>query len=468
MTVAARVRDRSPWACRRVLAAMEVEAKVAAAHNPASRVTSTPMAEADAVLMLLGNTCVNDTRVLKEAQSLSQAGYRVSVCCDNQHGSLSDALQNGVQLRRVDMSLLAALPRWAQALVTRLRAQAAPRSSAHASPPRVSAPARPSRWMNVGAARLVLKLLRHGVIRRAALLACVGQQARVVHAHDLETLPAGVALARRLGAHLVYDAHELERHSIGLSRLESRVLGWLESRLISRAARVITVSDSIAAHLARVCDIRLPVVVMNSPNLAEQRATAQGLRAQLALAVEVPLAVYVGRLARMRGVDQVLPVLAAWPQLHLACVGGRDAAFAAHLLQRAQDLGVAARLHLVDAVPPFEVVDFIRSADLALVLSQDACLSYRYSLPNKLFEATFAGLPICASDLPEQRHFVAQAGNGVVVRGDDSGAIAHAMRDVYRRRQQLRPDATRLAALTTRYGWQSQSCKLLALYGALP
>ena len=426
------------------------------------------MAEANAVLMLLGNTCVNDTRVLKEAQSLSQAGYRVSVCCDNQHGALGDALQEGVYLRRVDMSLLAALPRWVQALITRLRAPAPPSLTSTAAVPPVVPSARSQRWLRYGPLRLALKLLRQAVIRRAALRICGGQSVQVVHAHDLETLAAGVALARRLGAHLVYDAHELERHSIGLSAFESRVLGWLESRLISRAARVITVSDSIAAHLAHAYDIALPVVVMNSPNLAAQRAAPQGLRAQLALGADVPLAVYVGRLAPQRGVDEVLPVLRAWPELHLACVGGRDAGFAACLKQRAQALGVAARLHLVDPVPSFEVVDFIRSADLAVVLGQDACLSYRYSLPNKLFEATFAGLPICASDLLEQQHFIAQAGNGVVVRGDDSDAIARGMRDVYQRRQQLRPDAARLTALTLRYEWQTQSKKLLALYAALP
>ena len=423
--------------------------------------------EGNAVLMLLGNTCINDTRVLKEAQSLSQAGYRVSVCCDNLHGALGDALHDGVYLRRVDMSLLAMLPRWARALITRLRAAAAPAPIPTTVAPQVATSARAQRWMRYGPLRLVLKLLRHAAIRRAALRACGGLSVQVVHAHDLETLPAGVALAQRLGAHLVYDAHELERHSVGLSALESRVLGRLESRLIKRAARVITVSDSIAAHLAQVCDIPLPVVVMNSPNLAEQRPACQGVRAQLALDADVPLAVYIGRLAPERGVDQLLPVLRAWPALHLVCVGGRDASFAANLVQRAQALGVAARLHLVDAVPPFEVVDFIRCADLAVVLGQDACLSYRYSLPNKLFEATFAGLPICASDLLEQQRFIEQAGNGVVVRGDDSEAIARGMHEVYQRRQQLRPDAARLAALTVRYEWQAQSKKLLAIYGAL-
>ena len=420
------------------------------------------------VLMLVGNTCANDTRVLKEAQSLSGAGYRVSVLCDDDHGRLGDTVQDGVQLRRVDMSLLASLPPWAQALMTRLRGAHMPLPGAAGAPSTVSAPRRTPRWINYGPVRLLIKLLRHRAIRRVALASMGTAPVQVVHAHDLETLPAALALARRTGAQVVYDAHELERHSVGLSALESLVVGTVEARLIKRVARVITVTDTIAAYLARVCDILLPVVVMNSPNLAEQARVTRGLRAQLELAVEVPLAVYIGRLAPHRGVDQVLPVLSAWPQLHLACVGGRDAAYADDLMHRAQARGVAARLHLLAAVPPFEVVDFIRSADLAVVLGQGVCLSYLYSLPNKIFEASFAGLPVCASDMPEQRRFIEQVGNGVLVNGADSDAITHAMREVYQRREQLRLDDVRLAHIVDTYGWQAQSRKLLALYEALP
>lgn len=425
------------------------------------------MTDATRVLMLVGNTCVNDTRVLKEAQSLRQAGYRVSVLCDDDHGRLGDAVQDGVQLRRVDMSVLASLPRWLQALVTRVRGAHAPLPGAGGTVATISAPPRTSRWINYGPLRLLIKLMRQRAIRRAALARMGAAAVQVVHAHDLETLPAALALARRAGAPVVYDAHELERHSVGLSALESRLLGALESRLIKRVARVITVSDAIAAYLARVCDVLLPVVVMNSPNLAEQRGVARGLRAQLALAADIPLAVYVGRLAPHRGIDQLLPVLSAWPQLHVACVGGCDAAYAAGLTRRAQEHGVVSRLHLVAAVPPFEVIDFIRSADLAVVLGQGVCLSYLYSLPNKLFEASFAGLPICASDMPEQRRFVEQVGNGVLVNGTDSDAITHGMREVYQRRAQLRLDEARLSDVIDTYGWQAQSRKLLALYEAL-
>ena len=76
-------------------------------------------------------------------------------------------------------------------------------------------------------------------------------------------------------------------------------------------------------------------------------------------------------------------------------------------------------------------------------------------------------MPVCASDLPEQRRFVEQLGNGVLVNGTDSDAIIHGMREVYRRREQLRLDAARLSHIIDTYGWQAQSRKLLALYEAL-
>src|SRR5690349_19713297 len=56
-----------------------------------------------------------------------------------------------------------------------------------------------------GLVRLARTALRTGaLVRRARLV-----EADIVHAHDLDTLPAGWLLARRRNARLVYDAHEL-------------------------------------------------------------------------------------------------------------------------------------------------------------------------------------------------------------------------------------------------------------------
>ena len=55
-------------------------------------------------------------------------------------------------------------------------------------------------------ARLARMLVRSARIARAARRL---PSPSVVHANDLDTLPAGLLLARRSGARLVYDAHEL-------------------------------------------------------------------------------------------------------------------------------------------------------------------------------------------------------------------------------------------------------------------
>jgi glycosyltransferase involved in cell wall biosynthesis len=88
-------------------------------------------------------------------------------------------------------------------------------------------------------------------------------------------------------------------------------------------------------------------------------------------------------------------------------------------------------------------------------------------MPNKLFEMTFAGLPICASDLPDQRRFIEEAGNGVLMNEKSPSDITRALREVWERRGALRPDVDKLERLARKYAWSSQKAELLALYGRL-
>jgi glycosyltransferase involved in cell wall biosynthesis len=66
-------------------------------------------------------------------------------------------------------------------------------------------------------------------------------------------------------------------------------------------------------------------------------------------------------------------------------------------------------------VPHDEVTQIVSSADFGLCLIEDASLSYRYSLPNKLFEYIFAGLPVVASNLPAIKKIVLDFNLGVVI-----------------------------------------------------
>src|SRR5690606_22023355 len=65
-------------------------------------------------------------------------------------------------------------------------------------------------------------------------------------------------------------------------------------------------------------------------------------------------------------------------------------------------------IHLHDPVPHEQVVAIVKNADVGLCFVENVSLSDYYSLPNKLFEYAFSGLPVLASDFPEIGKIVRQ------------------------------------------------------------
>lgn len=65
-------------------------------------------------------------------------------------------------------------------------------------------------------------------------------------------------------------------------------------------------------------------------------------------------------------------------------------------------------IHLHDPVPHERVVAIVKNADVGLCFVENVSLSDYYSLPNKLFEYAFSGLPVLASDFPEIGKIVRQ------------------------------------------------------------
>ena len=289
----------------------------------------------------------------------------------------------------------------------------------------------------------------------------------VIHAHDLVTLPTAARIARRLKTQLVYDSHELELHR---NAPYSAIAQWwrarMESRHIVEADLVITVSDSIADHLAQQYQIPRPLVVLNAPSFDVQahEHTTVSLRTQLGLSNEVPLAVYVGRVTFGRGVEFCVQALAHHPELHVATVGPREAATENRLNTLAEKLGVTSRLHLVDPVPPNTVVPFIRDADVSLLPIQNVCLSYYYCMPNKLLESVTGGVPVAVANLIELRNFVEKNRCGVVMDETNPVEIAQAIRRICDDRASYCLDDTQINAMKQKYSWETQARTLLAHY----
>lgn len=462
------------------------------------------------VVMLVNNPCVNDSRVIKEAEALAASGRWVAVICQWCEGLPRHEQVRGVEYYRIDTALKAP-GEIIRKLMIRMGLSTSPGSLGHGE----DVLNKQLRWPSITFARSrgsigrikeflvslrlypyvflpayaiywTLRKIKHLVgcslrtcmrhiywltefedFGLAAERAAVSLGPEVVHAHDLATLPTGSRVARICGARLIYDSHELEMH-------RNSAFPWyvwkrrrlLEQRHIRKADAVITVSDSIADHLASDYDILRPVVIINAPNPPARDTGKEGLRQTLGLKDE-PIAVYVGSVTVNRGIEQCVHALVRIPNLRLALVGPRRPRTEQEVTQLAERLGVRNRLYLVDPVPPEDVVSFISSADVSVVPIQDVCLSYRYCLPNKLFESAFAGLPIAASNFPELRRFIDCCGCGVTMDQADPDDIAEKIQLLLYDPIRYRLSLAEQAALLSIYGWPVQAKKLCNLYDNL-
>lgn len=462
------------------------------------------------VVMLVRNSVDIDTRVRKEAASLSRAGYNVHVIGTRlaKDQLPETSVLDGIPVQRLLFSrrpfASAATYRWravhgarhrddrlARAQLRRDKWDARARDGEVPGPVAGAASgvarvqARSAAAWAVGSHRLsgavhggrratydAVSTLREPfeyALQVRPMIAALRPD--IIHAHDLNTLYAAWSYAWRSGAALVYDAHELERHRNAVWTPTSKFLAWAnESALVSRAAATITVSEGIADEMVRMYSIARPVVVLNSPPLSAAGAAAPrvDLREQLGLGPEHRLVVYVGKHARGRGVDTVVASLAHLPAYwHAAVLGPRETSSDAQLAAAAETAGVRHRVHLVAPVPSASVPAFIRRADVSVNPIQNVCRSYDLSLPNKLFDAVFAGLPVVVGRLEEAADFVTTHRIGVVYDETEPAELAEALLAVTTERPPGLDDFAAMEALRREVSWEAQEAKLLGLYARL-
>jgi glycosyltransferase involved in cell wall biosynthesis len=408
----------------------------------------------DVAVVLVRNAVTHDARVLRAARTLQELGYRTTIV-----GVVSSTEEARVSAHGA-IPIVRLRPR---SVFTLLRRRPAPPAAA-----RAVAPGKPGIARQGG--RAYSRLL--GLHRwsrtldfyRRAFGALRSLRPALVHCNDYNTMWPGLLARVFLGTHVVYDLHELwaDRNQ----RPEPRWLLLLTEALFVRVAdATVTTSPGYAAVTSRRYRVREPVVVRNLPSHTEwpsrvRRATGPAQERPMSQ----PVATYVGGLIRHRGIEQSIAALGGLPDLRLRLVGPVSAAYHGELAALAAHVGVADRVDFIAPVAPAMVPDAIADADLGLCLIQPVCLSYRLTLPNKLFEYVAGRLPILVSDLPVMADLVRQHDLGCVVPPGDVGAIADGCREL------LAPDRNRRCreaanALAAELHWEKERERLVQVYG---
>lgn len=280
----------------------------------------------------------------------------------------------------------------------------------------------------------------------------------VIHAHRISALPVGVVLKWLTGAPLIYDAHELESETNGLSPLRSKLKRWMEGLWIRGANRTITVCDSIADWYEDAYSIDRPTVIRNVPmRSAVPREQSTVLRDLHGIPSSALIYLYQGALSPGRGIDALIEVFAGLDSnRHLVLMG--YGLFEDRVRQAAARYS---NIHFQPAVPPNLVLYHTASADIGLCLIENTCLSYYYSLPNKLFEYLLSGLPVLVNDMPEQRSIVERFDCGWIVPPSPTGQKA-LIESIGKEELEAKKTGARQAARD--FDWRQEAMLLRDLY----
>lgn len=372
--------------------------------------------------MLVWTDVSADARVQREARTLAEAGHRVHI------------------VGRAVAPDYSPPPG-----VTVVSAGRAPAGAARRR--RLPAPLRAARWLLLP--EHIKRQHRRWLIESEPLARAASYD--VVHAHDFTALSLGAKLAVEKQVPLIYDSHEFwpgrDRHGRPtplLDRGERRA----EKALGDKAAAVITVGPELAGLLQSAYGWNNITVVRNTFPLTGEAKPPAG---------PPTAAVYAGRIGAGRDLETVVAAAAELSPLDVVLLGPADGGYLAGL--------PTDRVEVRDALPLDDATELVRRGGIALVTLSDRWLNNRIGMPNKLFMAVNAGVPVVASDLPALRRLVTEHDIGALYRPGDTSSFVAAVRDVQQRYDHL---LANVSAARSVLSWQTDAQALLAVYAGLP
>ena len=244
----------------------------------------------------------------------------------------------------------------------------------------------------------------------------------VIHAHDYTALPiAGqlINILKENGHHakLIYDAHEYVPGVAHLNRQLSTVYSDAERRESKRSAAILSVSEGMSDLLIPHLEIsERPEIVANDPLVEGQQKSARNLRSDVGISSSIPLMVYSGAVAPQRGVETAVQSLEFLPDVHLVVIANPKNQTILDLQSKYSIF--SDRFHVQPYVPNSELVSYLSEATIGLIPLHHK-QNHEISLITKFGEYMQARLPILVSDVKTMAAEVRKLGNGEVFIAED-------------------------------------------------
>lgn len=372
------------------------------------------------VTMLLSNPYRPDPRVKKEAKSLVEAGYQVSlVCWDRKLEYPAHELIDGIEVFRIRV---------------------------------------PSKY-SLGSRQLIhLPRFWQGALK---LLNCI--KPKVVHCHDLDTMPAGYWYRQfHPTVKWIYDAHECYPAQIGpqVATWIAGTLDRLDQFMTQRVDCVITVSDSLAGYFKNMGGEAS--VVGNYHMINQCTGSLELTREEIGFSIEDFIIAYIGGFTPARAIIPLVQAASLYPTCKIFVAGdGIQRPSIEKEVQRHTNVSY------LGWVPQSLVMAYTKIADVIYYGLYNNNKNSHYSSPNTLFNAMHAGKPIITTNIGDIASIVKKVNCGMVIETPSPEHIAEKIWQLADPGTRSKLGRNGMLAVVERYNWGEAEKILLDLYGSI-
>ena len=273
-------------------------------------------------------------------------------------------------------------------------------------------------------------------------------------ANDLDTLPACFIASKLKKTNLVYDSHELFSEG---PELEGRTFVknfWrkLEDYFLPKIKNAYTVSNSIAEFYHKKYDNTMGVI-RNVPlkNISYQKE-------EVTFPTKNKTILYQGVLNPGRGLKPMIKALHLIPNLDVIIIGYGKVE--RELKQFVAKENLLDRVFFLGRIERHKLINYTKKATLGMVLEEPLGLSFKFSLPNKLFDYIHAELPIVAGNLPEISAIIKKYEVGVIVKDYEPETLAKVITDLLNEPKKLTSIKDNQKKAKEALSWEKEQLKL--------
>lgn len=227
--------------------------------------------------------------------------------------------------------------------------------------------------------------------------------AEIYYACDMYSLPVAkdlYAISTAKRKYLIYDSREIysELGPLSDSSMKQMAISKAEKIYIKSVDEIVVSGENDMKYLKTYFEQDYKYHIIKNLPPFKNIIKSNIIREKFEIPKSDLILIYQGEILPGRGLVPVLKAMKLTQKVSLVIFG--DGPMRNQFETASNKLGLEERVHFAGKVPYAQLHEWTCSADIGICLFEPISLSYKFALPNKLFEYAMAGVPSLITDLP--------------------------------------------------------------------